>query len=522
MTESAISAKPTQVTTGSDAAAAPRRLDWSTRLVCGIGAIAYGVKEGGFSGLLLLFYNQVIGLPAQTVGLAIMIALGLDAVIDPFIGHVSDNFRSRWGRRHPFMYIAMVPATLAFIALWFPPSGSQPWQIAHLVGVAILTRSFISLFELPNSAMMPELTRDYDERTRLTSLRYLFGTAGGIGLGFLTFNVLLHPDATHPVGQLNPAGYHHYALVAATIMLVSMLIVSIGTHRFIPTFSVNPPRAERTARQTLRDAWRTLSNPSLAALVISALFGSMGSGLTTSLGTYLATYFWEFTAAQFSYFLIAQGVAIASAFALAGPLARRFGKKEISMVVLPLGVILLGLPVLLRLCGMFFANGTPMLMPAILLIQTTALASIYICAILSPSMMMDIVEDTQVATGRRSEGLIMASGMVVQKAISGFGIFLAGLVLTWSHFPEKARPGQVDPDIIWRLGAIYVPALLVIYALTLLALSRYRITRSHHEDNLRRLAAEAAAGNVPQPIEMPSAKPLPGKPSLAKNKGSIA
>ena len=80
-----------------------------TKLAYGFGSIAYGIKDNGFSTLLLLFYNQVIGLRADLVGLAIMIALVLDAFIDPVIGHLSDHTRSRWGRRHPYMYAAAIP-----------------------------------------------------------------------------------------------------------------------------------------------------------------------------------------------------------------------------------------------------------------------------------------------------------------------------------------------------------------------------------------------------------------------------
>jgi len=75
----------------------------ATKLAYGVGSVAYGIKDNGFSTLLLLFYNQVVGLPAQMVGLAVMVALIFDAFVDPLIGHLSDNTRSRWGRRHPFL-----------------------------------------------------------------------------------------------------------------------------------------------------------------------------------------------------------------------------------------------------------------------------------------------------------------------------------------------------------------------------------------------------------------------------------
>ena len=101
--------------------ASDRRLSIPTRLFYGVGSVAFGVKDNGFSFLLLLFYNQVIGLTATKVGLAILIAMLVDAFLDPIVGQISDNWRSRWGRRHPFMYAAALPVAVSYLLLWSPP-----------------------------------------------------------------------------------------------------------------------------------------------------------------------------------------------------------------------------------------------------------------------------------------------------------------------------------------------------------------------------------------------------------------
>src|SRR5580658_4029915 len=90
----------------------PPPLTRRTKLFYGLGTVAFGVKDNGFNYLLLPFYNQVVGLSAPLVGLAILIAMTLDAIIDPMIGQFSDNLRTRWGRRHPFMYAAALPVAL--------------------------------------------------------------------------------------------------------------------------------------------------------------------------------------------------------------------------------------------------------------------------------------------------------------------------------------------------------------------------------------------------------------------------
>ncbi len=70
----------------------------STKLYYGFGAVAFGVKQNGFAFFLLMYYNQVLGLPEKWVGLAIMVALLADAISDPIVGSLSDRRHSRWGR----------------------------------------------------------------------------------------------------------------------------------------------------------------------------------------------------------------------------------------------------------------------------------------------------------------------------------------------------------------------------------------------------------------------------------------
>ena len=98
----------------------------STRLAYGFGSAAFGIKDAGLQIFLLMFYTQIVGVPAPLVGLALTIALVLDAISDPIVGYWSDNFRSKWGRRHPFMYASAIPVAVTYFLLWTPPRG---WNV---------------------------------------------------------------------------------------------------------------------------------------------------------------------------------------------------------------------------------------------------------------------------------------------------------------------------------------------------------------------------------------------------------
>src|SRR5262249_42646314 len=130
----------------------------------GLGSVAFGVKNIG-SGFLLLYYNQVLGLSPALAGLAIGLTGLFDAFVDPVIGYASDNLRSPWGPRLPFMYAVLLPGFVAFAFLFTPPRLDHAALGIYLFAVFLTVRILFSCFEIPNNALLPELTSDYDART---------------------------------------------------------------------------------------------------------------------------------------------------------------------------------------------------------------------------------------------------------------------------------------------------------------------------------------------------------------------
>jgi Na+/melibiose symporter-like transporter len=476
-----------------------RRLSLSTKLFYGFGSVAFGVKDNGFSYFLAFFYAQVVGLPAQTVGFAIMLALILDAFIDPIVGQLSDNTRSRWGRRHPWMYAAAIPVAVSYLLIWNPPTGwSQPAQVAYLVAVAVLIRSFISCYEIPSAALAAELTTEYDERTRLLSYRYLFGWAGGLAMYGLALAVFLKPTAEYPVGQLNPAGYANYGLFAGGLMLFAILVTSIGTHRQIPGLR-NPPQQRVTLGRLARELVGTLANRNFAFILAAAFFLYAGIGLGFAINLYFSTYFWEFNAAEIALFSFSSLTAAILAFLIAPRLAARFEKRSVAMLLLPIALAFAIGPVALRLLGAFPANGSPVLFETIFVTNILAVGIGIVANILFSSMIADVVEDEELKSGRRQEGVFFAAIAFASKSTTGLGIFASGLIIAAIHFPTGAKPGAVDPEIIRNLGLIFIPVQVVLYSVATALLAGYGITRASHAETLRRLAAAADLAQEGEP-----------------------
>ena len=479
-----------------------------TKLFYGFGSVAYGVKDAGFGGLLLLYYNQVIGLPAQLVGTAIMIALIFDAFADPVVGQISDNLRTRWGRRHPFMYASAIPVAVSYFFLWSPPHLSQNGMFVYLIVTAIIVRTFITMFEIPNSAMIAEVTGDYDERTSFLSYRYFFGVVGGTVMSLITFKYILAPDAAHPVGQLNPAGYLRYGAIAAVVMATTILISSLGTHRNIKYFRV-PPVRRATLGQTLGEMFTSLSNPHFVVLVAASLLGTMAIGVSASLLLYFATYFWNLTSAQISLFQIVVLLGSVLGILVAVPASKRFGKRQVAISLFVTFIVISSLPVSLRLIGLFPVNGSPLLLPILMTERFVASVLALTVLVMFSSMLADVVEDNELRTKRRSEGLFFAAQSFVAKALSGTGAFIAGLMLAAVHFPQKANPATLDPLIVRHLAYIYVPVIALLFTGGMLLMSRYRITRESHQESLRKLEEAAELAHAPVSVEAELTDGLP-------------
>jgi Na+/melibiose symporter-like transporter len=472
----------------------PRRLSRLTVVLYGIGAVAFGVKDNGFSFFLLLYYNQVLGLPDAWVGFGIMLALVLDGVFDPLVGYLSDHLHSRWGRRHPFMYIAAIPVAASYWLLWNPPADLPPEQLfGYFVVVSVLVRVFIAVYEIPSASLVPELTDQYDERTSILSYRFFFGWWGGLAMAVLAYAVFLQPDATHPVGVLNPEGYHRYGIVASIIILVAILVSAIGTHSYIPYLKQPPVRRHLGLSGAFHELVETLTNRSFLAVFGSGIFGSMAAGLNAALGIYFNTYFWELTSSEISIFVLAGFVSAVFAGALAPALSRRIGKKKAAIGVSVAAVIVGPLPIVLRLIDWFPPNRSSELLAILFGFNIVTITLVIMSGILTASMVADIVEDSEVTTGRRSEGVFVAANAFVQKATSGIGIFASSLLLGTIGFPRGATPGAVDPAIVRTLGLVYTPLLVVLYVVAIGFLASYRISRETHERNLRRLAESSGA-----------------------------
>lgn len=481
----------------------PKMSAWQ-KSVFGFGSAAFGIKDGGFNTFLLIFYNQIIGIPATLVSGAIAAALIIDAVSDPFIGALSDNWRSSLGRRHPFMYASAIPVALLYFLIWNPPAWSNGALFFYLLAVSVLLRIAVACYEIPSVALVAEISRDYDERTSILSFRAFFQILTPAAVGIITLTTFMANTAAHPNGMLNRGGYWPYALLASVVMLASILLSSFGTRSRIPYLRKGGSDGRPGFKTILHQTVDALTNRTFLVVTISGFFSAMNAGIGNNLGTYLGLYFWRFTPQQLSVLVVAGLLATIISLPLSPYLSRRFGKKRAGIFLAVVWLLLNNIVPAMKLAGWLPPDGSAALL-VIFFVNTLITATLIICCvILIVSMITDVNEDNELRTGRRSEGVFAAASSFINKTTSGIGVLLAGLLIDLVHFPQHATPQNLDPQIIRNLVLVFLPTQFVLLSIAIFFLSLYRIDRGAHEDNLRRLKdAAAAEGEAASLIDTP-------------------
>jgi len=468
-----------------------------TMVAYGIGSISNSVKTRGLTTFLMVFYNQVMGLPAAWVGLGTALALIFDALVDPAVGHISDNTRSRLGRRHPYMYAAAAPVAILFFLIWNPPSGLEPLALfGYMMACLLSIRLFDTFFELPASALIPELVEDYDKRTVLISVRVVCMVVGGLLMTVFAYQVAMRELPGGGGGVLAKDGYFSYGMAGATVIFTTILIASVATHRFIPWLRKPSPRT-RGDGSGLKDVLATLRNRPFFTIVGSGALVFLVSGITSGLNLYVALFYWGFSQAQLT--LVATFGAAAGLIGapVAAPLSRAIGKKEAAVLGYIVGALAELTPYALRFGGLMPETGDPRVFAIVASANFVTMTAWSMTGVFLTALIADVVEDNAVKIGKRTEGLLFAADSLFKKIGSAGGPAVAGLILTAANFPIGAKRGAVDPQILNNLILLYIPTLICIYVVSISLMWAYNIDRAKHLENLRILAARGETPNDP-------------------------
>lgn len=461
------------------------------KLIQGFGAVAFGVKDNGFSFFLLIFYNQVLGMDAALVSLALLIALLVDAVIDPILGNLSDRTYTKWGRRLPWLYAAPIPLAFAWVMMWSPPAGEPP-SFGGLVAIAIAVRVLLSACEVPSVSLVPEITADYDERTTLFRYRAMGGWIGGLGMMVLAYTVFM----AGPEGLLQREGYAAFGVFGAVLMAVSVMGSALGQHRLVARLPAVKP-APFTIKGAFAEIREAFSERAFLIFAVGGLAAYVHQGLNFSMTNYLNLFVLQLTRAQLMFFPLVLFGGVLLMFVTIGPLHARLGKAKAAGLGMILGTATGIVPYTLLLTGLWPTPGSTLSAVLFFAFAMIAIGLGIISLVSATSMIAEIVEAFEERTGRRAEGSFYSGNWLVQKCATGAGIFLSGQIIAFSQLASDATPGEVPQEVLTTLIFGYGGSMLALAVVSAWWLARFPISRAEHEARIARLAerrARAARG----------------------------
>lgn len=446
-----------------------------------IGNMPFAVKDAAFVNFVVFYYTQVHGLSGSLAGLAMFIAMSFDAFTDPLVGSWSDSIKSRWGRRHPLLLAGGVPMAFMFIALFSPPQGMGVTGIfIWLTAVSIVLRTFLTIYFIPYSAMGAELSTDYDERTIIAKARVTMAWLAGMMMPAMAFTFIFRPQDGVD-GRLVAANYDLYGLVSAAIAGIAILFCVWGTRT---TISRLPQAASDAVKfsvsQTISDFRLALRNRNFRVSLGTHLSFGIAAGVYATLGLYLGTYFWEFSTAQLAGLVVPTAVGTLLTFVFVNWLGQRFEKTTL-LCAAALGVAIntfwfAGL----RLFDILPDNGHPIIYPLQWLNTVLSIVSIVGLQIVTISLMADILDEQEVETGQRQEGVFFAASSFLQKATIGFGALIAGLVIDVAGISPGSAPGEVAASSLTILGWFMIGIIATLSFIAFLFARNLRLSRTDH------------------------------------------
>jgi GPH family glycoside/pentoside/hexuronide:cation symporter len=460
--------------------AQPPKLSFATKLAYGAGDFGPAVTANILAFFLLFFFTNVAGMSAGLAGSVLMIGKIWDAVNDPIVGVLSDRTQSRWGRRYPWMIFGAIPFGIFFFLQWVVPRfSSDPntnqWGLFwYYIAISVLFNSFYTAVNLPYTALTPELTQDYNERTSLNSFRFAFSIGGSIISIFLVIGIAaLVPNLEQQ--------YIWIGLTCAVISVVPIYWCVWGTRSHVLGRSATAAQIEAEAELPIMEQIRiALSNRPFLYVIGIYLCSWLALQLTASILKYFVINWMGFSDQVSNLtILLVQGTALVMLFVWS-TVSQRVGKKA---------VYFMGMGVwILAQIGLFFLQPGQLVMMYVLAIAAGIGVS---TAYLIPwSMLPDIIELDELQTGQRREGVFYSFMVLLQKIGLALGLFLVGQTLEWSGFVESL-PGQPDPAqpasalMAIRFAVGPLPTVCLIAGLFLTYF--YPITREVHAEIMLKL-----------------------------------
>jgi GPH family glycoside/pentoside/hexuronide:cation symporter len=432
-------------------------------------------------------FNVFLGLSPTQVSLAMGVTRFVDAFTDPLFGWISDNTRSKWGRRRPFILFGSILSGLALPLLFVArPSWSQDQIFWFMLISASIYAPMISAYNMPYQSLGAELTPDYNERTSIMSWRAVVqkiaGSLLGAGLWLATSKYFIDPAT----GKADVA---YGAVWAAGIAGLIMILSGFANFFFVKERYYEKAQSQEKVGfvAMFKDTFH--SRPYLILLGIALVY-AIPTGLVGTLGFYATTYYvfqGDLTAAGELTFWSGMSYAVfgVAGVPVASGLAKQFGKQKALAFTLAAGLVAFASS------WWLYTPDAPWL--SVLCTGLNGFSATGLWVVL-PSMCADVVDYDEIQSGKRREGAYSSTFSWMLKVGMSVSMLIVGPLLDQVTGFNAKLGGNQAPDTIWWIRVLFagIPVAALVVAFLLVQL--YPLTRDRMRDI--RATLEARRGTV--------------------------
>jgi GPH family glycoside/pentoside/hexuronide:cation symporter len=444
----------------------PDKVSLRTKLAFGVGDVGTAIIAGVLGFFRLIFMTDVAGLDPALAGLILLIGRFWDAINDPIIGTISDRLRTPWGRRRPMFLFGALPLSITFILMFVVPPFDANGKFWYYVIVSFFFDTFYTVVNTPYAALTPELSSDYNERTSLNSYRFAFSIAGSL------IAVIGHQAITGAFAPDKANGYFFAAVVLGLLSGMPYILTFLGTYE----------RPELHQQEKKMGFWEgiraTFSNRVFLIVVGIYLLSWLTLQSVQTILAYYLTYWLSRPNLQLPVILGVQISAFVWLF-IWSRVSNRIGKKK----TYAFGMIFW---IVVSMALFFTPRNAPDLW--VIVLGICAGAGIAIAYLIPWAMLPDVIENDELKTGIRREGVFYGYFALLQKFGIGIGSWLIGVMLSSAGYitpPTNITEPIAQPEsVLTVIRLIIGPIPVIILIAGIYLASKFPITKEQHEETV--------------------------------------
>ncbi|MDQ8206379.1 MFS transporter [Coraliomargarita sp. SDUM461003] len=456
------------------------KIGFLQKMAYGSGMMSYVVMVRGVNQFANPIFNDCMGVDPRLVSWVLGGSRLWDAVTDPMMGNITDNTRSRWGRRRPWIALGAMLSAITFAAIWLFPAGlSEMGYFLWFLCTSLVFFLAFTVFSVPYMALGMEMSPDYNERTAVVAYRTVISQVGAFLISGIYWFISLDrfDDMAHGM---------RYAGIIAAVLIFSAGIVPALFAREHQSVLDRQKKGKRVAKVSLVKSFmetiRELPFQILIGITVLMLIGLM---LVGHLGYYVTVYhiFGGVKGESLGTLMAVGGISSQVCTMLFVPVlakvSSQLGKRETLLVAMVLAIIGSGLK------WVCFTPDNPWLSIIPGIVMSGGLAATWT---LINAMIPDIVDLDELKTGERREGMYSAVYSWVFKLGVSLALVVSGYVLTWSGFNVDLGTDQ-SPQAIFYMRLFFTLIPVVSISLAFLLLLVYPLK----ESRVREIQAELKA-----------------------------